>query len=617
MRYISHEIRTPLNSAFLGLKLLLDDLRHSKNQKNIERYDTLSDVNTSCSTAIDILNDLLCFEKLESGILQLHKTDEAVLPFMSGCVKMFAAQVRECEVNLQLVVNHEADADADEMVVASEYHFRHAVSQNSTHRKVANRLRNVLALGIPNPKMQTIRPSDVVKIDKFKMDQVVRNLISNALKFTPRGSNVIVKAGFVEIEDQPFSERLAVSQSRLMLPAGVKRWLSRHGGDGDRGDASNKVEGENPESSNIIRGRLVITVADEGAGISPENQQRLFTEIVQFSPEKLQGGGGSGFGLFITKGIVDLHGGTISVFSKGEGHGCTFTVTLPMERDESIVWEKEIDVPLNDRQRTTQQRNTSGNIMSYDLGNTFSHEVSGGLNIHHNILANGNHRDPVQVSRSTKLPRRPRPQKKKSSMLRAVSAQDMAFLRGGVGGASSGSAAIPSSLVCQEVLHNPGIMSYSRKDRKIVNIGIAGGGAGSSDIEKDANKYHLLVVDDSHLNRKMLSKILKAVGHTCEEADNGNVAVEQVKKIMCGEEQNGVERTEYDCILMDFNMPVLDGPSAASEMRSLGYKGRIVGLTGNGLQSDIDKYLSHGANQVFVKPIDMDAFQSYMSKAVV
>lgn len=55
-----------------------------------------------------------------------------------------------------------------------------------------------------------------------------------------------------------------------------------------------------------------------GAGISEENQKRLFNEIVQFNPEVLQAGGGSGLGLWITRGIVDLHNSRISVFSAGE-----------------------------------------------------------------------------------------------------------------------------------------------------------------------------------------------------------------------------------------------------------------------------------------------------------
>ena len=77
---------------------------------------------------------------------------------------------------------------------------------------------------------------------------------------------------------------------------------------------------------------LYISVIDSGAGISTENQKKLFKEVIQFHPEKLQSGGGSGFGLYICKGIVDLHEGFLSVFSEGEGLGSTFTVQLPMEK---------------------------------------------------------------------------------------------------------------------------------------------------------------------------------------------------------------------------------------------------------------------------------------------
>jgi CheY-like chemotaxis protein len=80
------------------------------------------------------------------------------------------------------------------------------------------------------------------------------------------------------------------------------------------------------------RGRLVIEVLDTGAGISRENQKRLFNEIVQFNPEKLQAGGGSGLGLWITQEILNLHDGSFSVSSEGEGMGSCFTIDLPMLR---------------------------------------------------------------------------------------------------------------------------------------------------------------------------------------------------------------------------------------------------------------------------------------------
>ena len=85
-------------------------------------------------------------------------------------------------------------------------------------------------------------------------------------------------------------------------------------------------------SSNRMKGKLVIEVKDSGAGISVEDQKRLFKEIVQFRPQVLQAGGGSGLGLFITKGLVDIHDGKISVHSEGEGKGTTFRVELPMEK---------------------------------------------------------------------------------------------------------------------------------------------------------------------------------------------------------------------------------------------------------------------------------------------
>ena len=77
---------------------------------------------------------------------------------------------------------------------------------------------------------------------------------------------------------------------------------------------------------------LVIEIQDSGAGISTENQSRLFKEIVQFNPEKLQACGGSGFGLWISKSIVAMHEGAISVHSEGEGHGSTFRLEIPMTR---------------------------------------------------------------------------------------------------------------------------------------------------------------------------------------------------------------------------------------------------------------------------------------------
>jgi signal transduction histidine kinase len=149
VRYISHELRTPLNSAYLGkddtirqkinswsnmphssnqydwidlhsitklpshpipmtagLKLVSDDLMSSNSDKDSDHCETLLDVQSACRTAVEILNDLLCFDKLESGILEVHKHDVPVIPFIADCVNMFASQAREAGVTIQNITNH-------------------------------------------------------------------------------------------------------------------------------------------------------------------------------------------------------------------------------------------------------------------------------------------------------------------------------------------------------------------------------------------------------------------------------------------------------------------------------------------------------------------------------
>ena len=108
-----------------------------------------------------------------------------------------------------------------------------------------------------------------------------RNLLSNALKFTPSEGTVAVRIG-------------------------------------------------------IDNFTLSVEVQDSGVGISAENQRRLFNEVVQFHAKAHQGGGGSGLGLWISKKIVDMHGGSIGVRSEGEGKGSTFNFTLPIARRAEV-----------------------------------------------------------------------------------------------------------------------------------------------------------------------------------------------------------------------------------------------------------------------------------------
>jgi CheY-like chemotaxis protein len=120
----------------------------------------------------------------------------------------------------------------------------------------------------------------------------------------------------------------------------------------------------------------------------------------------------------------------------------------------------------------------------------------------------------------------------------------------------------------------------------------------------------LLVVDDSMLNRKMMIRLLSSKDHVCEQAEDGEAGIRKYLEM--------VERGEPpDAILMDYEMPVMNGPSATARLRELGCTCLIVGVTGNVLPHDRAFFIAHGANGVLPKPIVLEEFEQLLAGSLL
>jgi two-component system cell cycle sensor histidine kinase PleC len=218
---MSHELRTPLNAIIGFSDLLLIQVQSGGTAQKLDEY--LGDIGSSGRHLLQIINDILDFSKLETGAVTLDEHDFSLEPMISSAVRIARGQSQTKEVDLTTA---------------------------------------------------PIDPAIVIKGDERKLRQVLLNLISNAVKFTPKGGKVGV--------------------STYADPAGAR----------------------------------VIAIKDDGVGISPEDLERVFEPFVQADANFDRASSGTGLGLPLSRKLVELHGGTLHLEST-PGQGTTAVVTLP------------------------------------------------------------------------------------------------------------------------------------------------------------------------------------------------------------------------------------------------------------------------------------------------
>jgi len=221
---MSHELRTPLN-AIIGFSDVL--LQKMFGELNEQQADYLEDIRSSGSHLLTLINDILDLSKIEAGRMELEAAPFSLVAALNNAVTLVRERAQSHGIKLELEVAPELDT-----VVA----------------------------------------------DERKVKQVVVNLLANAVKFTPDGGRVTLRAA--------------------------------------RED-----------------GQIRLAVHDTGIGIAPEDHERIFDEFQQASHQNEKSREGTGLGLSLSKRMVELHGGTITVDS-APGKGSTFTVALPLIKEK-------------------------------------------------------------------------------------------------------------------------------------------------------------------------------------------------------------------------------------------------------------------------------------------
>ena len=277
IRYVSHEVRTPLNAVIMGLNIIQDE------EKDTERSQLIQEIQNSANSAVNVLNEVLQYDKIESDSLDLEINMVDIWELSTKLLDEFKASATNKKVQLKM----EYDIDLPGDVEAGKV---------SRLDEVPARIRDLRVLG-----------------DTPKIQQVLRNLLSNAIKF---------------------SEDLVV----LTISYSAKSMTGKKSGKSRRSSVfMEKIKLKNGEEIQATPGGYFqLNVRDNGVGMNEDQLLRLFGEGVQFNANDLQAGKGSGLGLFIARNLVLKHKGNLSASSEGIGKGSDFKLQLPLYQHNVI-----------------------------------------------------------------------------------------------------------------------------------------------------------------------------------------------------------------------------------------------------------------------------------------
>ncbi|MGW8391635.1 response regulator [Pseudoduganella sp. HUAS MS19] len=493
---MSHELRTPMN-AVLGMAHLMTTTPLSLEQR---RYLTM--LRTSGQSLLALLNDILDFSKIEAGKIQLNATRfelDAVLHAVSTIMSVNAG-----EKELELAIG--VEPDVPRMLVG----------------------------------------------DPLRLQQVLVNLTSNAIKFTARGE-VSLKVECAECDEQ----------------RSVMRFIVR----------------------------------DTGIGISAEQKANLFAPFVQADESVTRKFGGTGLGLVICQRLVELQGGNIALDSQ-PGEGSTFTVTLPFGT-----------VPAGQKQGATGSGSRPLRVLVLDdhftsrvyLSKTLQAwgwgvDVTSSAAEAEKMLALAAQRslpyDVVLADWSV-----PEADQRYIESLRHAQEPAVPVILM--------VSAYERSKMLEEDADRAGLVTKPITASTLFDtVHEVLDKADLQEVQADASPAQrlngrLLLVEDNAMNQLVAVGILERAGAAVDVANNGEEAVRMLR----------ASPEAYRLVLMDVQMPVMDGYTATRIIRQeLGMKLPIVAMTAGVMESERADCLAAGMDDFIPKPLDIDEMMQTLER---
>ncbi|MDR0304964.1 MAG: response regulator [Chitinispirillales bacterium] len=506
---MSHEIRTPIN-AITGMTQIAMD------SDNIERKNyCLKKIKESSEHLIGLINDVLDMSKIEAGKLKMSNSEFCFEEMLSGVVSIISFKILEKKQKFFLDIGKDVPF--------------------------------------------------IIKSDKQRLEQVMINILSNAIKFTPEEGSIFLSVHKTKIYDDGVCQ-------------------------------------------------INISVKDTGIGISKNQQKKLFTPFQQANEGISKNFGGTGLGLTISKKIIETMGGEIWLESE-ENKGTKVSWTIKVFG--SNEFPKEF--------AKSGTSISSLNVLFVDNDEKVLNCFGGMAEIHN--LSHELAKDHVEaLSLVQKKPEKYDFVFIDETMLIMNSAEMAKKMREFNG--FHAKIVIVSSNVASNVSgknFDPKInFAFLQKPLFWINVAAVMDSC-LSETKTEASSKQLpqkhkydsiftgkkfLVVEDIEVNREIILQMLTVTGAKMDFAENGIEAIEKF-----GSESGG-----YDIILMDVQMPMMDGYKATKTIREMPFdcsqKIPIIAMTANVFREDVEKCIKSGMNSHVGKPIDRDILVEKISKYI-